>query len=304
MKNLNLFQNVARGTDDDIVVVRAYIADNMEMSGGVLSDEAVWEFMKTLLDKPAEYDARIEGVPKHFSGIVFEELDKTVHLVDSFDVPISWSFYESLDPAEGKPVAWSFFVVSPDEFELTEHRTINMLYWIDYLKLEGKSISDMVRVVNQTRAKWGYKYPHWAVLDAKYGLQTRTTGENVTNWYNELRKHDAGVSYVLSNSKPGSIEVGEKIVKEYLKPKYHHLKEKMVPTLQMFRTLEHPYDTFNPITHMFCYAREEVNPTKRTEEYKDFVDTVRYLVEKYPRYWLKPEEESEAPKPKKYFTRR
>lgn len=303
MVDLRLFQNIGRGLDDDIVIVRAYIADNMEQSGGVLSEDAVWNFMKPLLDKNAEYEARIEGTPKHFAGVILDELDRNLHVVEEFSVPIHWSFYEGLDPAEGKPVAWGFFAVSPDEFELTEDRLVNSVYWIDFLKLEGLSISDMCRIVNQKRAEWGYKRPIMVVLDAKYGQATRTTGEEVTNWHTELQKHDPEVNYVLSNSKPGSVDVGEKIIKEYLKSKYHHLKEKKVPTLQIFKRCEHPYDTFCPITHLFNYARDEDKPSKRTEEYKDFVDVCRYVLEKYPRHWPAEEANKEYPKKKHYFTR-
>jgi hypothetical protein len=302
MADLNLFQNIAKGNDDDIVVVRSYIVDNMEQSGGVLSEDSVWSFMKNLLNRPVEYEARIEGTPKHFAGVIYEELDRDVHIVKEFPVPVHWSFYEGIDPAEGKPVAWSFFAVSPDEFELTERRTVNQVYWIDYLKMQGMPISEMTRLVNQKRAEWGYRRPIWAVLDQKYGLRTMQTGDDVTNWHNELRKHDPGINYALSSSKPGSVEVGESIVKEYLKPKYHNLKDKEVPTLLIFDRCEDVIDVFNPISHMFNYSRDEDRPSKRSEEYKDFPDTVRYVLEKYPRFWDK-ESHEDRPRAKKYFRR-
>lgn len=297
-----IFQNIAKGTDDDIAVVRAYISDNMEQSGGVLDEDAVWKYIKDIINRPVEYEARIEGTPKHFAGLVFEELDRDVHISKRFDVPISWSFYEGVDPAEGKPVAWGFFAVSHEEFELTNHRTINKVYWIDYLALSGMPLSDMVRAVNVKRAEWGYKKPIWTALDSKYGLRSQNTGDDKTNWYNELRKYDVGVNYVLSKSNPGSVETGESIVKEYLKPKWNNLIEKSVPTLVIFDNCEDPINPFNPITHMFSYAKDEDKPSKRTEEYKDFPDLLRYVLERYPRYWNK-EKTTEKPKVKKYFRR-
>lgn len=301
--NLAIFQNIAKGHDDDIVVVRAYIVDNMEQSGGVLSEEAVSSYIKKVAHSPAEYEARIEGTPKHFAGVIYDTLDRDCHIIPEFNVPISWSFYEGIDPAAGKPVAWSFFAVSPDEYELTESRTVNKVYWIDYLKIEGVPISEICRKVNLKRAEWGYKRPIWAVLDQKYGLLTQNTGEQTTNWFNELRKHDPTVNYVLSNSKPGSIEAGESIVREYLKLKYDNLKGTEVPTLQIFDRCEHSIDPFCPITQMFNYAREEDVPSKRTEEYKDYPDTMRYVLEKYPRYWDR-DAHSEYPKKKSYFARK
>ena len=297
-----LIQNVARGTDDDIYVVRAYIADNMEQSGGVLTENAVWNYMKKLFHSPSEYNARIEGIPRHFAGVVFDELDRDIHLIDDFNVPTYWSFYESLDPADGKPTAWSFFAVSPEEYELDNERTVNAVYWIGYEKCEGLPPSEIAKVINQKRAYLGYKTPLYCVLDAKYGVRKMNKGDDYTNWQKELRRYDPGVSYVLSDSKPGSITVGEAIVKEYLKPKYNALKEEHVPVLRIFRNMEHETDPFNPISHLFNYAHEEKNPSKRTEEYKDFVDTLRYLLTRYPRYWDQ-ERRSEPRKPKSYFRR-
>jgi len=299
---MELFQNIAKGTDDDIVVVRAYLVDNMEQSGGAISEDAVWNYMKQLLNRPIEYEARIEGTPKHFSGVIFEELDRDTHIIAGFHTPKHWSHYEALDPAEGKPVAWGFFAVSPDEYELTEHRVVNKAYWVDYLKLENMPISAICDHVRQKRAEIGYIKPLWTVIDRKYGLRTNKVGEEDTNWYSELSKHDPGTNYVLSGSKPGSIEVGEAIVKEYLKLKYNHLKEKEEATLQIFKKCEHPTEPFCPITHLFNYARDEDKPMKRTEEYKDFVDVLRYFLERYPRYWDK-EAHQEYPKKKNYFTR-
>lgn len=298
-----VFQNIARGTDDDIVVVRAYVSDNMEQSGGVLTEDAVWSYIKKVIHSNTEYEARIEGTPKHFAGVVYDELDRDIHLCDDFIVPVHWSFYEAIDPAEGKPVAWSFFAVSPEKYELTNSRTINRAYMVGYLKIEGKPISEITRRVRVKRAEIGYTRPIWAVLDAKYGVKRMQTGEEMTNWYNELRKHDAGINYVLSDSKPGSIETGEAIVKEYLKMKYNSLVDRKEPTFQIFRSCEHQSDPFNPVTHMFSYAREEDRPSKRTEEYKDFPDTIRYFLSRYPMHWDS-ETHSEYPKKKNYFNRK
>lgn len=298
-----VFQNVARGTDDDIVVIRAYLTDNMEQSGGILAEEAVWSYIKKVIHSDVEYMARIEGMPKHFAGVVFDELDRDVHLVPDFMVPIHWSFYEAIDPAEGKPIAWSFFAVCPDEYELTGQRTVNRAYQIGYLKIEGQPISEITRQVRIKRAELGYTRPLWAVLDAKYGVRTMQTGEELTNWHNELQKHDPGISYILSESKKGSIEAGETIIKEYLKLKYNALTGEKEPTFQLFKGCEHSSDPFNPVTHMFSYAKQEDKPSKRTEEYKDFVDNIRYFLAKYPRYWDS-EKTGDYPKPASYFNRR
>lgn len=296
----HVFQNIGRGLDDDIVVVRGYVADNMEQSGGILTEDAVWSFIKKVSHSNVEYEARVEGTPKHFAGVVYEELDRDIHIIEDFLVPRFWSFYESIDPAEGKPVAWSFFAVSPWQFELSERRTVNKAFQIGYLAIQGEPISEITRRVRIKRAELGYTRPIWVVLDAKYGLRTMQTGEDTTNWQTELRKFDPGIRYILSISKPGSLETGESIVKEYLKAKYDSLHNTHTPTFQIFRSCEHPTDSFNPISQMFNYAKDEDNPSKRTEEYKDFPDTIRYFLAKYPRYHEQSDEVPEK-KQKRYF---
>ena len=100
----------------------------------------------------------------------------------------------------------------------------------------------------------------------------------------------------------GSIEVGETIVKEYLKKKYNNIKGVEEPTLRIFKKCEHYSDPFCPVTHLWNYSRDEDRPSKRSDEYKDWPDTLRYLLERYPRFW-DTEKHKELPKKKTYFKR-
>ena len=42
---MNLFENQGSGSDSDIVVVRGKIYDNHVLSGGVLTDEGILEYV-------------------------------------------------------------------------------------------------------------------------------------------------------------------------------------------------------------------------------------------------------------------
>jgi len=281
---MKLFENKAVGIDADIYVVRGKIFDNHVMSGGVLTDEGIWSYAKKLYNKPSEWNARIEGEPKHFSGLVYgDELDRDIHIIPSFEVPPEWTFYEGVDPHDGKPTNWGFFAVSDRKFVLPESkRKVYRAYMIDWLTIEGKSISAMLKEVKIKRAGLGYTVPHWVVLDAKYGRRKQQTGMSQTCWHDELRKNDIGVPYVLSDSSPGAVDIGHKIVKEYLTPKFSSLENSLMPTFCFFDRCDITGYAMHltPVQMMFSYAKDSDN--KVVQNYKDWPDVIRYFLTKFP----------------------
>lgn len=283
---MKLFENKAVGTDDDIYVVRGKMFDNHVMSGGVLTDEGIWNFAKKIYHKESEWNARIEGEPKHFAGLIYgDELDRDIHVIKSFDVPPDWTFYEGIDPHDGKPTNWGFFAVSDRKFVLPESkRKVYRSYMIDWLALEGKSITGMMREVKIKRASLGYLNPHWVVVDARYARRTQQTGMNQTCWHDELRKADIGVPYVLSDSSPGSVSIGHRVVKEYLISKYSSLEDRMMPTFCFFDRCDTTTYSMHltPVQAMFSYAMNEEG--KVIDTYKDWPDVIRYFLTKYPAF--------------------
>lgn len=279
---VTLFENKGQGKDDDIVVVRGKIIDNHVVSGGVLTDEGIWEFAKKLWFKPAAWNARIEGEPKHFSGIVYgEELDRTIHIEPGYPAPPDWTFYEGVDPHDGKATKWGFFAALPERFTLQNGRQVYRIHMIDYLNVEGKTIANIVKLVRLRRVEIGYYTPQWVVLDAKYGKRTQmATGELRTTWYNELKKYDKGTRYVLSDSNPGNVETGHKIVKEYLDPKWSTLYGKAIPTFSFFDTCDKGPES--PVSDMFAYSYDEEG--KIIDKCKDWPDVIRYVLTRYPKH--------------------
>ena len=277
---MELFTNRGMGDDKDIVVVRGKILDNHILSGGILTDDGIWAFAKKLLNKPSEWMARIEGEPKHFSGLVYgDEINKEEHVIDDFEPPQDWTFYEGVDPHDGKATHWGFFAVSPDKYVLPESkRKVNKVYMLDYLCVQGKPISGIIKDVNIKRATYGYDRPAWVVLDAKYGRRTHTSMETRTCWQTELQRTDKGVAYILSDSSPGAVELGHKIVKEYLSPKYSPLRGADVPTFSFMAKCDGGAES--PVQGFFSYAYDEDQKVKT--EYKDWPDVVRYFLVKFP----------------------
>lgn len=296
------------GDDDEIAITRGEIWDNcqdwcptcrLDISAntekrvinecpgcshtlGFMTRAGIDEYLKTL--DPEEREAREKGLWRHLSGLVYKELDREVHLYEDFAVPKSWVKIEGLDPHDARPSKYLFVAVSPEEIEI-EGKKRNRLYVYDYVVLKEGNIDDFMRKIKMTRAKHGYEKPKWIVLDAKYGTRTEMDGKS---WEDELRMR--GIGYIrLSQSRPGDVELGHKIVREYIKLHHSTLTDKTKPGIMFAKNA--CSGSGGPIHQMFNYQYKE-DADKPDDEFKDFPDVVRYICMEFPTY-TSPENEME-----------
>ena len=241
---------------------------------GFILKSGIDEYLKTL--DPEEREAREKGIWKHLSGLVYKVLDRDLHVYEDFEIPRNWMKVEGIDPHDAKPTCYLFGAVSPEEIEVfgkTKHR----IYYYDYLVSKGDDLDSLVKKVKVKREKHGYTKAKWIMLDAKYGTRTEMEGRS---WEDELRQR--GLGYIrLSQSKPGDVELGHKIVREYLKLHYSTVLGKSKPGILFAK--EGCRGTGGPIHHMFNYQYKE-NADKPSDEFKDFPDLVRYICMEQPAY--------------------
>jgi hypothetical protein len=302
MTNVHLRRNASDSTenyDDEIAVIRGEIWDNCRdwcykckieipenaevrtlsrcpkcgRINGFMPKAGIDEYLKTL--PPEEREAREKGLWRHLSGLVYKELERETHLYEDFPIPKSWMKVEGVDPHDARPTCWLFGAVSPEEIELS-HRKLHRIYIFDYLSLTGK-IEDFHNQVKSVRAIHGYEEPHWIVLDKKYGEKTQMEGKS---WQSELER--VGFKRIrLSHSSPGDVELGHKIVREYLKSQYSTLIGGPKPGLLFAK--HNCSGEGGPIQFMFNYQYKEEKSTPE-EKYKDWPDCVRYICMEYPVY--------------------
>ena len=302
MGNVHIRRNASdstEGYDDEIAVIRGEIWDNCRdwcntckvdfpeneevrtttlcpKCGRVLGfipKAGINEYLKTL--QPEEREAREKGLWRHLSGLVYKELERETHLYEDFPIPKSWMPVEGVDPHDARPTCWLFGAVSPEEVEIfgkLRHR----IYFFDYLLLSG-SIDDFNKTIRSVRAIHGYEEPKMVVLDRKYGEKTQIEGKS---WQSELER--VGIKRIrLSHSSPGDVELGHKIVREYLKPQYSSLLGRTKPGVLFAR--HNCSGESGPIHSMFNYQYQE-EKSKPEEKYKDMCDCVRYICMEYPTY--------------------
>jgi len=241
---------------------------------GFIPKAGIDEYLKTL--DPEEREAREKGLWKHLSGLVYKELDRDLHIYEDFPIPKKWMRIEGIDPHDARPSRYLFGAVSPEEIDIfgkTRHR----IYFYDYLLSKGEDIDSFVRRIKSKRETHGYSKPKWVVLDAKYGVREEIEGRT---WERELIAR--GIGYVkLSQSLPGDVELGHKIVREYLKAHHSTLENKTKPGDLIAKEGCRGQD--GPIHMMFNYQYKE-DKDKPEEKYKDFPDIVRYICMEQPTY--------------------
>lgn len=65
--------------------------------------------------KPEERLSRLHGKPAHYHGLVFKDFDRAYHVMEGdLDDTEAYTYYESVDPHERTPHAYSFYAVGED----------------------------------------------------------------------------------------------------------------------------------------------------------------------------------------------
>lgn len=291
--------------DDEIAVIRGSIWDNCRdwcrkcdiyypeneerrvkthckgcgVALGFLAKEGIDEYLKIL--DPDERVSREEGTWLHLSGLVYKNFSRKDHIYEDFTPPKHWMKVEAVDPHDARPTNWLFGMVAPEEIEIFG-KTRNRIYWFDYLLADG-SVEDIVKKVKSIRALYGYEEPKFVVLDKKYGQATQmVTADNPERrtWQSELQR--AGINRIrLSHSAPGDVELGHKIVKEYLKLQYSVVTQTAKPGMMFAK--EGCGGPKGPIQMMSAYQYDE-KTQKADDKYKDFPDDIRYVALEQPIY--------------------
>ena len=276
-------RSVDYGGDDKTTRVVEFgdIWQNHVSKGGFLSTQAIEEF---IADVPKEEQpARIHGEWMRGGERIFGSfIDGEPYVCPDYEIPKHWTWYEGIDPHDGKDTIWIFLAVAPNEINILGER-VNRVFLVDYLRLSsGMSISEMAKEIKIKRAELGYTEPNSITMDGKHGKrrQASVSYRDSVSWQEKME--DVDIGYIeLADQKPGDVDVGHKIVREYLKPQYSKLFEKEVPGLVV---MERNRGKGGPIEAMLKYRRKKDSDKPEDDEYKDPMDALRYPLMKMPTY--------------------
>jgi len=279
--------------DEDTRLFRGTIKDNWkgsdfvseytgEIHSGILSLEDIMEYIKRLT--PDEREARIFGRWRHLEGLVLKEFDnmtwegqRVEHIIDDFTPPRDAMWVEGIDPHDSKPTCMLFGFLDRED----------KLFWAKQLVMEGKTVPEMGDDIHETRAKLRYRKPSFTVMDVKAGgwdMRGARSGVMVESFEKQFR--DAGIITISSDSRPGAVEAGLKVVREYLRPEFNVRTKLYEPKMMFFRSLAEKVETnrgqYGCIHQM--KRRQYDKNGEPMKKFKDFPDIVRYVVSRRPRY--------------------
>lgn len=214
---------------------------------------------------PDEIEARAHGKFLHLSGRIFKGFDRNVHVAkDEFFPPQNGvSIYMAADPAIAKPMAllWSYvgadgvlnvYDESPD-FQFEGARDSNL------------TVADYVGIIKQREAG---RTVEVRILDRHFGNARRTLGgRSLKQEFGEI-----GLDFTDSYTASEEIETGILKIKSYLA--WDKTKEQ--DALNRPRLLISP-KCRNLIAALERWGRDP-ETGKPNDEYKDFVDVLRYTV--------------------------
>ena len=61
-----------------------------------------------------QQQVRLHGKFVEFSGLVYREFDRNIHVVDRFEIPSNWTRIRAIDPGINNPTACIWWAISPD----------------------------------------------------------------------------------------------------------------------------------------------------------------------------------------------
>ena len=85
-----IYDEIVQNVDDDILSIHVDIRDNEHLPA-----DAIDKFEKSLSDD--EKEARLHGKWLHLQGLVYKDFDRSVHVIDPFELTHNMTYYAAVD---------------------------------------------------------------------------------------------------------------------------------------------------------------------------------------------------------------
>lgn len=220
--------------------------------------------------QPEDIEARVHGKALYLAGLIYKMFDQRVHVLKTpVQVPSGMNVYQAVDPHSDKPFAcvWGFPDTNGDVYIVDEWPNE------DFYKMHNcqLTITDYRNIFADKEQGWNVSRRiidrHFA--DVRSAINKRTLRE-------ELRD-EAGLDYSPSYVASEEIETGILRVREYLK----YNQSQPINNLNKPRLFINPHCK-NTIKSFQRWSRDAKNG-KVKDDYKDFMDAVRYLLMDNPK---------------------
>lgn len=224
---------------------------------------------------PEEREARKSGRPMQFQGIVYPEIEESIHISDKKPEPY-WPMYFCLDAHPRKPAMGVWIAIAPDE----------SAYVIDEMELKGtpRELANHIFHREFEQRRWIGGGPFVGVKKRWIDLSAITLDSDIQMHYDLLQEFTkCGLSFQKANRS----SVGYTMVKNYLA----YDKKKAIgpfnrPMLYFCKgRVPKTYFSMTHILYDEYKHRAGKDPKEKVKDWgKDAADCVRYILIEKPKY--------------------
>lgn len=250
--------------------------DNAKSRGGYLEDAEIAFFESTL--KEDEKEARLHGRFKHLTGLVYKEFDPAIHVIPKAKVKIGkdWPKYFVCDPHDRKPHFGIWATVDP----------LGQVFIIDEIKFGGtiKEFSKQVLLRELMNKEFNID-PREVIRIGDPNKMNTPTAVTGTTFLQEFAQYGLYFTATVNDD----IAMGHLAVQD----KLWYDKNKKVSSTNKPKLFWFKETTAECVRYMQLYVWDEwrgaskdtrSQKEKPQDSFKDFPDTVRYLIMSRPTY--------------------
>lgn len=262
-----IYQKWALGLDKSIEVFEGTTYENQDnLPPGYIED------YKSRLNED-EIKVRIYGKAAILQGAVFKEFDRRTHVLPMMSWPIDWPVYECVDPHERKPCTCVWLgVTKDDQFVIIDEASVEGVDELAKVILEKRKNRRIVcSLIDNSGNKMGWQRESAVQILQKYGIRVTA----VTNAEKSIQN---GITAIKSALK------GDKLADGSFNPRMK-VMENCVLTISDFELYR--WDDYR---HPDKSGIKET-PRKTND---DFIDPIRYILSRNPRYHVYLESSSYA----------
>lgn len=228
-----------------------------------------------------EMDARINGIPTHFSERIYSTFDNK-NIVEPKDFPIEGAslYVQAVDPHDGRPCATVYMAVMPNSRKIffadtpTDH---TKPFWkMKRLSTAKEEVQEWIKVEE------AYNLPSYKIkriMDRHFGWQVRG-GKTLSKIYYDAGE-GSGRSFMFyasykSNGDENEITYGHNVVREG----FNNILEDGYPEIVVWNSCYHIVNGIKKYIRKRPTSKADmakaVGGTVIVEKYKDFNDAFRY----------------------------
>jgi len=256
-------------TPDNVGYVKVLMTDNPG-----LTLEAIQEFERTGEWTEAERKARLCGDFEALGNRVLYNFDKSVHVIPAIRLPMDWTHGLTVDPHHARPPFMVWWKRSPDGV-YHFYREYPTNSWTKECRSgQGIPPTDLTILIRNIEAN---EIPRWRVADPRFAKAEQSMkGARLTTWADDMGR--CGLDFDTRVPNVGRVETGEQLIVDMLRwDSKFPVSPTNTPKILIHDTcvnLVKAFENYGILTSRVNIKLEE----KRSEEWKDPIDCVRYTV--------------------------